>query len=293
MSSHAPESNPGRAERLPNLTTRQGDYADNWTHVKYKYLVHAAENFIVFIDDEIDVDWETSPAYDAVGYADGHRHNAILNDAALLESTPCGDLRDDVRLHFKRLIGEAIVRSLHHDYVSAASMLKAASTYILARSQEKSRFWYLSASFAVTAPVLLAGTAFWVWRGTLIRALNPGVYWLGLSAVAGSLGALLSVIGRTGKLVFDCSSGKALHYLEGASRICAGALSGVVVGLAVRTGVVLAPLSGGDRAPAVMMLAAFAAGAGERLAPSIISTIGTAGAKATPDKGNTQGGNSD
>jgi len=67
MNANPSESDPSHAERLPGMTRRHGDYADNWIHVKYKYLVHAAENFIVFIDDEMDVDWETSPAYDAEG----------------------------------------------------------------------------------------------------------------------------------------------------------------------------------------------------------------------------------
>jgi hypothetical protein len=81
------------------------------------------------------------------------------------------------------------------------------------------------------------------------------------------------VIWRSGQLKFDCSAGKALHYLEGASRIWAGALSGVVVALAVKSQLVLAPLTRGGNAMTVLMLAAFAAGAGERLATSIISTF--------------------
>lgn len=120
-------------------------------------------------------------------------------------------------------------------------------------------------------------------RSALNHALGPGLFWLLMSATAGSLGALFSVIGRTGKLTFDCSAGRALHHLEGASRIWAGALSGSVVALAVRTEVVLAPLSWCEKTPAVMMPAALAAGAGERPATSIISGVGTMGAKVPPD----------
>jgi hypothetical protein len=163
-------------------------------------------------------------------------------------------------------------------------MLKAAGTYLQARSQETSRFWYFTASFAMTAPFIVVGVAFWLWRGALTRALGPGLFWLVSSATAGSLGALLSVIGRTGKLTLDCSAGRALHYLEGASRIWAGALSGSIVALAVRTEVILAPLSRGEKTPAVMMLAALARGAGERLATSIISRVGAEGAEVPPDK---------
>jgi hypothetical protein len=82
------------------------------------------------------------------------------------------------------------------------------------------------------------------------------------------LGASLSVILRTGNQQFDCSAGRALHYLEGASRILAGALSGTIVALAVQTEVILALLLRGGKIMAIMILAGLAAGAAERLAPS-------------------------
>jgi hypothetical protein len=89
--------------------------------------------------------------------------------------------------------------------------------------------------------------------------------------VAGSCGALLSVIARTGQLKFDSSAGELLHYLEGVSRIWAGALSGILIALAVKSEFILAPLMRGGHTFTVTMLAAFVAGAGERLVTSIIS----------------------
>ena len=189
----------------------------------------------------------------------------------MLEATPCDGVRADRKQHFKRLIGEAIVCSLDDDYASAETMLVAASKYISARSFETSRLWYLSASAAATISFVLFGCAFWLWRAELIAILGFTVFWSAMSAVAGSLGALLSVTTRAGDLKFDSSSGRTLHYLEAASRIGTGALSGVVVAVAVHTEVILAPLSRGNKMPAIMMLAAFAGGTAERLATSIIS----------------------
>ncbi len=263
-------------------TVRDAD--KNWPHIHPKYLIRSSRDFIVWIDDELDIDWQSSDEYDAEGHEDSHKHNLILNEAAALETTPCDALATSMKTHFKRLIGEAITRSFDHDYPSAGEMLEAARAYILARSQETSRFWYLSAAFGMVAPFVVAGGCLWLWREPLTGALGESAFWLLLSAVAGSLGALLSVIGRTGKLEFDCSAGRALHYLEGTSRIWAGALSGVVAGAAVNTEMILAPLSRGERTHAVMMLAALAAGTGERLATSIISTIGAAHPKAAGEE---------
>jgi hypothetical protein len=258
---------------------RRGDYAENWSHIKYLHLVYLAEHYIVFIDNDVDVDWETSLDYDKKGPKDGRKHLGILNEATSLEVTPCDGLRPDMRLQFKRLIGRAIACSLEHDYDGAQKMLRTAGTYISARCQETSRLWYLSSSFGTAAPVLLVGVTIWVWRDVVTRLVGTTALWLALAAVAGSAGALLSVIWRSGKLHFDASAGWKLHYLEGGSRICAGALSGVLVALAVQTEMILAPLTRGEKRVAFILIAAFAAGAGERLATSIISTVGAGPAK--------------
>jgi hypothetical protein len=259
---------------MPSVNNKRGDYSDRWSHIKPKYLIHAAADYIVFIDDDIDVDWETSPDYDQSGHKNIAKHNEILDGYAALETTPCHGLSQETKLHFKRLLGEAVARSFESDYSNAAKMLETARSFILARSQETSRLWYLTASFVATFPFIVGGIVVWLWRATVGQTLGPVVLWLIMSAVAGAVGALLSVIARTGKLKFDCSSGRKLHYLEGASRICAGGLSGTVVGLAIQSEMFLAPLARGEKTHAVMMITAFAAGAVERLATSIISAVG-------------------
>jgi len=175
--------------------------------------------------------------------------------------------------HYKRLVGEAIAFNFEDDYDNAQRMLREAQTYIRVRSEEISRRWYLSACAIMATIMIVLGLIIWFLREPISAALTPNFVWLCLAAVAGSCGALLSVIWRSGQLKFDCSAGEALHYLEGASRIWAGALSGVLVALAVKSQLVLAPLTHGTNTTTVIMLAAFVAGAGERLATSIISTF--------------------
>ncbi len=256
---------PREKEEMPR------EYELLWPACKVRHLILATEGFIVFLDEVLDVDWSTSDAYD--GHSEPSRHNAVINEAALLEATPCDGISLALKLHFKRLIGEAIARSFEHDYVGAHNMLHSAQQYILARSQELSRWWYLLASIMVALAFAFIGCVFWWERTFFLQDLGDGAFWLLLSSVAGSAGALLSVIQRSGKLTFDCSAGRALHYLEAISRIGAGAISGVLAGLAVRSEMFLAVLARGEKAPAIMMLAAFAAGTGERLATSIIADV--------------------
>ena len=266
-----------RAPRPPRSKPRLDGPLKKWQHVlpELEVLIHATEDFIVFLDTELDVDWETTPEYDAKGHRDNAQFNRVRNHVALLETTPCAELPLGMKEQFKRLVAEGLDRGLEHDYAAAQGILNTASEYILKRSQETSRCWYLTASTMMTLPFIIVGVIFWTTRIPLIDRIGQGPFWLTIAAIAGALGALLSVIGRTGKLQFDCSSGRLLHYLEGASRIWAGALSGLFVGLAVRADLLLTALTRAGRVPAIMILAAMASGAGERLASSIIADLGS------------------
>lgn len=257
-------------------THERGDYEAQWAHVKRKELIRAAEHFVVVIDLKDKLDWETTPTYDAAEREDERAQNDILGQAKLLEEYPSACLSHEVVLSFRRLIGEAIVFALDDDYETARKMLNAAAAFFKERSEETSRRWYLSASGLMAIPFGIVGLVLWLARGPIIQYEGATLLWICLSACAGGVGALLSVIWRSGKITLDCSAGRRLHYLEGVSRIWAGALSGTIAGLAVRYGIVLAPLAHGQALHGVMILAGFAAGAGERIATSIVSEFDSA-----------------
>lgn len=272
----------------------RGDYRDQWSHIDWKVLIISTKNFVVFIDEDGDLDWETTPAYDAAQDSDpsydAKARNSILNDAALLEATPCSGISAEARGHFKRLIGTAISCSLGCDYDGAAKMIGAASQYVDARSRETSRFWYLSASFAMAFGFSVVGMVLWWARDFFAEHITVTGLWLALAGVSGAIGALLSVIWRSGDLQVDCSAGKDLHYLEATSRIIAGVVSGLLAGLAVKSGMILAPLLEASQPHYVVLLASIAAGTGERLAGSIIETLKPSEERPSLENPNTGGG---
>lgn len=259
------------------VTQPRGDYAERWTHIERRVLIRATKDFIVFIDPQNDLDWETSQAYDAEQeQAPDYKaaeENSILNDAAELETSPCSEIADGVRDQFKRLIGEALVCCLSRDYAAAGRMIGVARRYIDARSRETSRYWYLTASFLTTAPFVVVGFILWLARDYFMEVLTPAGLWAGIAATLGAVGALFSVIVRSGNLSVDCSAGRSLHNLEAGSRICAGAIAGFLAGIAVKSGFILAPLIQSGHLYDFTLMAALAAGSGERLAGSIISSL--------------------
>lgn len=247
----------------------QPDWMQRWNHLKWKYLVYASEDIVVFIDDEIDVDWETGQ-----GYADlAPEQNELLNDAATVETVPCDHLDADVKLKFKRLIGESIARCLSHDHRNARRMLDVALSYVNARNREKARYWYLKASSMAAAFSILIGLLVWFYRDGVILTWGESAFLVFLATSSGASGAFLSIATRLGSTILDSTAGKTLHYMEAVSRVAVGALSGVLVMLAVNSGLFLPPVLKASRPIWGLLLVSMAAGASERLAPSLIEKI--------------------
>jgi len=53
----------------PQSEGESGDYSDRWAHFKPKFLIVRTRDFVVGIDHELDVDWQTSPEYDARAFS--------------------------------------------------------------------------------------------------------------------------------------------------------------------------------------------------------------------------------
>jgi hypothetical protein len=247
--------------------------SSHWPDVNCSHLVLETDGFVVFLDDKLDLDWQTSDEYDLKGPKDAVKHNKVLNRAAALESTPNEHHRYSVRLNFKRMVGEGVARSLDHDYDSAETVLKQALAYINDRNIEHARYWQLSTGCVLGLIMTIIGIVVWSLRSALIQSWGETGFYLVLAAFAGALGAALSMIFRMGKTYPTSEAPKDLHRLEAVSRIFAGCLSGVLVAGAVRIGLVLPVADQQGHLHATMLLAAMVSGASERLAPSLIGKL--------------------
>ena len=262
------------------LVPSRGDYADQWRHHHIGFLISSTKDHIVHIDTDGDLDWETTPEYDTAApnnpAFDRIKRNSVLSDAALLETSPRDGLPRDADRNFRRLIGEAIVRCLQFDYTGAQHGIAAARQFFKVRAEETSRKWYVLSCLAASVIFGIAGALAWIYRDGLISVISREGLWLILTIMSGAFGALLSVLTRAGQLKFDSSAGRQLHIIEGCSRILAGAVSGVLVALAVRSGIIFSLFVQNGHLHSVASLAALTAGYGERLAPSIIAKFDVA-----------------
>ena len=259
--------------------------SQKWPGIQVEHLILEAADFVVWIDKDVDIDWQTSQKYDEAGPRDPAEWNAVLNRVAALECIPNDQHSRNIRLNFKRMIGEGVARGLDHDYESAKNILEQAGSYISDRNVEIARYWQLSTACMVGAVALAAGITMWVMRDVLTLKLGESGFFLILAGIAGSVGAVLSMIFRMGHSYPTSEAPKHLHVLEALSRAIAGCLSGVLIAGAVRVGLILPAFGRTGDTSAVMLIAAMASGASERLAPSLITRLEGGASKRPPKKG--------
>jgi hypothetical protein len=105
------------------------DLDEIWGFVKSRFLVIATREFIVFLDEQLCVDWKTTNEFDD---ANAHSHasiSRILNRAAAVEAAEWDSSDEQKTTHFKRQIGEAIARAFEGSFEQADEMLLAAEQY--------------------------------------------------------------------------------------------------------------------------------------------------------------------
>lgn len=280
---------------LQQVVERQrGDFSDQWEHVERTHLIRSAENYIVVLDLQSRLDWETLPSLDKeikeYPTEKSEKHHDIISQIALDESRPCEGFTTEVLHHYRRLLGEALAMCLAQQHLAAEKLLKGAQEYFVARNAEISRDWYLRATARATGIFVVLGICLWMAREFATVSLGDTAFWLALSASAGAVGALFSVIVRSGELHFDASAGKKLHNLEGYSRVVAGAIAATMAVMAVRSNIILGALTIGGDVKLISMLAALVFGTSERYVTSIISRFDESRTGADKDLDEVRGG---
>lgn len=262
-----------------------GQYDKSWGNHKdsCQQIIRMTENYIIFIDNKNNIDWETTEAYDASipREINGNREKA-LSQCLITEHKPTEGLSKASILSFKTIVGEAIVNCLENNFDGSSDILKQADEFRLDRVVEKSREWYLSftvtlSSISILLALLISSKNIIVWEGVL-ENINIGAW-----AIAG---ACLSIILRSGNMHNASYAGKKLHFIESGCRLIGGFISGQIVYLGIKSGILFASLVDTNNTQYIISFLALLAGASERFAPSIITKIEDSASLAEPIKEN-------
>ena len=219
---------------------------------------HSSDNYIVFIDGDSEVDYETTDAYDEAHPSHEVRLSTIYNRIEDLEYRPAVQyLSAKNQKALVRLLGNALAAELDMAQSEADKTIQMAEQFLKQRTIEISRRWLLLSAFGAAAISL----ALWHW-------LMPKDF-----LFFGCLGAFFSILCKTGKLDYDCEAGMFLNILEVISRFFAAMISAYLAGKLFEADLLFTALRE-IKTVSVLPLIYFAAGFSERLIPSIVTTLG-------------------
>lgn len=255
-------------------------YALNGRESDIKYLIYhhtdsADGEVVVFIDNDLDLDWECDDKagvmMDAMPFKTSFRK--ILNSIAMLEPI-AHNWPDDLKLTSKRLLGESVASALRGDVDGALDAIENARKYIKTKSRQVSRYWILQSCVITGVLAGIVGFIHLTARSCIVDLIGKMPYVFSLCFWAGCVGALLFVVLRLGhQPLIDSTSERHLHYLEGIARIIGGGISGVLVGAMVKLGIILPVFGQTGMEVLAMCAAAMIAGASERLAAGIVTSV--------------------
>lgn len=215
--------------------------------------------YIVFLDGNSEVDFETTDDYDRNCSRCKERLNVVYNRIEELEYRPAVQyLSSKNREALVRLLGNALAAELDMAGTVADQTLQMAEQFLKQRTTEISRRWLLLASFGVA----IVSLVLWKW-------FFPKDFLL-----FGCLGAFFSILCKTGKLEYDCQAGVFLNILEVISRFFVAIISAYLAGRLFEADLLFTALKRGQTV-SFLPLIYFVAGFSERLIPSIVTTLGT------------------
>ncbi|WP_146115868.1 hypothetical protein, partial [Malikia granosa] len=211
-----------------------GQYDELWKNHKNSCMkiIRITNEYIVYIDKQDNIDWETTEAYDSTKTAEEKiSSEKALSHCLIAERKPTGGLSNEAILSFKTIIGEAIVNCLEKNYEGTYEILKLADEFRVDRVIEKSREWHLVFTTSITAALIFIALLINAKNICICDELLPYIN-IGAWGVAG---ACLSRILRSGNLKNASYAGRRLHFIESGCRLVGGFIAGQIVYLGIKS----------------------------------------------------------
>jgi hypothetical protein len=185
-------------------------------------LIIAAEGFIVYLDQDLSVQWAFTNKYGVLPTAYGD----IVSKVSYLEALPEPTLTGKYRQTFQIFLAEVLKYVLEtKDHAGRAyALLDRAENYYIARNRELARVWYLKAATVGLAGVLAA---------TFLTMSIYGRSLYLLCAIAGALGAWVSVL-LPNKTMLDAQAGRSVIGFEGVACILLGTFAALFLTFAIQ-----------------------------------------------------------
>ena len=261
------EQSMGSGKPVPDFSPFCEGDIDPTLNKRITTLIDSGKDYLAYLDEDDFVEWtficKSPPGFEST-----------VNRIGQLETLSLTQLSATQRKPFERGLGEAMARILgDHNEEKSKAALDEAELYLKARGTENARVWYLAGVGIITLGALVvAGVLLLILR----RVSDPlwrNVLEILSAAGIGSLGAFLSVAGRTEAIHFEPVAGPSIHKIEGATRAIVGVAGALFVALAIKGDLLLGVSRSLTHPFLALLVFCFVGGAAERLVSGLISNM--------------------
>ena len=231
--------------------------------IQYRIDETKQEGFIVFLDEEYDIDWVDT----RTDYFSDEEENVKQQWIAKLDAVhmePCSNISEEDRLTFKKKLAIGYELVMVKCFGDVQAVIEECYRFVKSRNREVSRSLFLVAS----APMAIIAIAVIILDIDVIKWHQAWV----TGFCTGILGAFVSIWTRYGKKSMTGLSSRWLHIAEALCRLLVGAIFALVAIFAVKCGLLLSNID-----VSLMIytsaLIGFVAGFSERFVPSLVEKI--------------------
>ena len=259
-----------RSERLESLehlgAFAEGDFFP-LRQKRIKRLVAATDDFIVFLNDEDEVEWSHGEMELP------EQHGAVASEVTALEALSSVLVGKKRLAGFRYDLAMALTRSFDGHVETARENLASARQVL----RERVRFLYASGSFCAALLAATIGLLLWIYEDRLQIVLGQPMLEVLLAGIAGASGALVSVLlERDHRIVAHTQF---MYFYDGASRILLGVLGALLIVVAIKANLIAGFLN--IQEFGVLVAVGALSGSVERLVPHLIDRTGVPGAGKT------------
>lgn len=232
-------------------------------------LVLNSETYLVYVATDNSIQWSTTDEHKAADH-----FGEVLSRVAILEARSEFIEDQNTLRSVRRQIAEGLARCLGgHQKSDCFALLDEVDHLLAARNKETAWKWYFTAAYKVTGVCTVGLVLLWITRACVVATVGRTAFEVSLGILCGAIGALLSATTRASRLVMDANAGQQIHRLEGLSRIGAGLIGALFVALSFEGGLIMGGVQFPGNRLAMLLAFCIAAGASERLVPSLVDKI--------------------
>lgn len=262
---------------------QENDFSD-LKEIVDELIAYEKNRFVVFIDLENDLDWETTDSMDKV-IRSKEVQQILAEIDAVRHQAGVRFYPDHIKRELIWYLGRALVLALNEQKAYAQKTLNMARRFAYERNSEITRLWQLLFAFLFYGIVLIVFLLIQCFIGDSVHILLDICQYF----FYGCTGVILSIFHQSGHLHFDCGAGKILNCAQIASKYVVGGIGACFIVMLFQSGIVFSFFQENNHTDAIMTIVGIIGGFSERMVPSLIEQLSTDEVKKSEeDKGDDQ-----